>query len=307
LAVQARQTGNRQPFRLLDVQLAKELRRFRFGNGGKGLAILPGGNELVYLDGWSALLRKLNDGAYRELPGLEGLGNHPVLAQSSDGRFLVFGHLVRDKDVGGLRLWEAVTKKTVWLVETGKMDPTSVAFSADGRTIVMGSLDGHVGVWDARSGRLLERFTGHQGEVRAIAFSRDGKRLASGSADTTILTWDIAKTMSRPRPPAVRLKEDEIRDLWTRLSSDDAPAAQRAVWRLVDAGEQTTSFLAKELGGVDDKQRLRQVRAVQVLESIGSDAAIRLLKQAADKHLSAQLRGDAKAALNRLRARAAPR
>jgi hypothetical protein len=103
------------------------------------------------------------------------------------------------------------------------------------------------------------------------------------------------------------LKDDEIRELWSRLGSDDAPAAQRAVWRLVDAGEQTTALLARELDGGDDKQRLRQVRAVQVLETLGTDAAIRLLKQAAEKHPSAHFRSDAKAACERLRGRAVPR
>src|SRR5262249_13801539 len=143
LAIQGH-TNHKQPFRLLDAQSGKELRRFRFGNGGEGLAILPAGNELIFLDKWTARLHDLNDGRYQELPGLEGLGNHPALAQSADGRFLVFGHLDRDKPQGRLRLWEAISKKTIWLIETGKMDPTAVAVSKDGSTIAMGSLDGDV-------------------------------------------------------------------------------------------------------------------------------------------------------------------
>jgi WD40 repeat protein len=366
LAIQSRLTGNKLPFRLIDTQRWKEILRFNFGNGGRGLAFLPGNKLVFYLDVSSADLRDLNEGKHQELPDLARLGNQPTLAQSADGRFLVLGH-IGGKESGVLRLWETASKKTVWMASLGKTDPTALAISPDNTTLAIGGRDGALGLWDARSGRELDRFTGHQGEVRALAFSRDGKRLASGSADTTIHIWDIAKTMTRPRPPSVRLKDEEIRDLWTCLGSDDAPAAQRAVWRLVDAGDQTRAFLAKELfidedgdkrfqrlvkqlddtsvktreramqeliilgasytnaakqalakavaprvkqrlegilaayeRGAEQRLRHRQVRVLQILESLGTTTSKDLLKQIIEKYPSTPFAIDAKATLRRL-------
>jgi WD40 repeat protein len=301
LAIQSGSGGPKKPFRLIDANKWIELRQFGFGNASHRFVILPGNKELLWPSG-DGYIYDLDDGTYRKLPQPVGFSNDYQVAPSSDGRFMILGHIIREKG-GALRLWEVATRKTVRQVDTGKMDPTAVAFSLDNLTVAMGSRDGDVSLWDTRTGRPLDRFTGHIGAVRSLAFSRDGKRLASGSADTTILLWDVSKTMSRPRPPAVRLTGDEIRDLSKLLASDDAPAAQRAVWRLVDAGEQTTAFLAKELFVVKEEAspRLRQVRAVQVLESIRTEAACGLLQQLVEKHPAAPVRADAKAALERIR------
>jgi eukaryotic-like serine/threonine-protein kinase len=63
---------------------------------------------------------------------------------------------------------------------------TSITWSPDGRYIASGSDDGTVQVWEASSGRLLHRYTGHAGSVNAVAWSPDGTQLASGSGDCTV-------------------------------------------------------------------------------------------------------------------------
>src|SRR5262249_24942713 len=57
---------------------------------------------------------------------------------------------------------------------------SSVAFSADGRRIASGSVDGTVIVGDAWTGREVITLKGHNGEVGGVAFSPDGRRIASG-------------------------------------------------------------------------------------------------------------------------------
>jgi WD40 repeat protein len=67
----------------------------------------------------------------------------------------------------------------------------SVAFSPDGKTLVSGSLDNNIKVWNVSTGKLLQTLTGHSDRVWSVAFSPDGQTLASGSDDKTIKLWDV--------------------------------------------------------------------------------------------------------------------
>ena len=104
----------------------------------------------------------------------------------------------------------------------------SVAFSPDGKTIVSGSLDRTIKVWDAGrplSGNLTaisspptlspsrlaaslelkaEKQSAHSREIPSVAFSPDGKTIVSGSTDKTIKVWDAGyqKRQLNPRSPA---------------------------------------------------------------------------------------------------------
>jgi len=67
----------------------------------------------------------------------------------------------------------------------------AVAVTPDGRTVVSGSDDCTVRVWDLATGqaRTLE---GHGGLVNAVALTADGRTAVSGSDDHTVRVWDLA-------------------------------------------------------------------------------------------------------------------
>jgi hypothetical protein len=65
-----------------------------------------------------------------------------------------------------------------------------VAFSPDGKTIVSGSADKTIRLWDTKGNPIGQSFKGHQDWVHSVAFSPDGKTIVSGSTDTTIRLWD---------------------------------------------------------------------------------------------------------------------
>ena len=65
-----------------------------------------------------------------------------------------------------------------------------VALSADGKTIVSGSADKTVRIWDMKSGSCIRVLKGHQKSVGSIALSMDGRKVVSGSDDKTIRIWD---------------------------------------------------------------------------------------------------------------------
>jgi WD40 repeat protein len=67
----------------------------------------------------------------------------------------------------------------------------SVAFSPDGKTVVSGSADKTVRIWDVVTGDNTQVLKGHTDKVYSVAFSPDGKTVVSGSHDGTIRTWDV--------------------------------------------------------------------------------------------------------------------
>lgn len=65
----------------------------------------------------------------------------------------------------------------------------SVAFSPDGKTIVSGSTDRTVRLWDLEGNQIDQPFQGHESSVNSVAFNPDGKTIVSGSGDPTIRLW----------------------------------------------------------------------------------------------------------------------
>jgi WD40 repeat protein len=74
----------------------------------------------------------------------------------------------------------------------------SICFSPDGkflaggtRSILFGSDDGEVIVWDARTGEESLRLAGHTNSILSLAYRPNGKHLASASADGTVRLWGV--------------------------------------------------------------------------------------------------------------------
>jgi WD40 repeat protein len=67
----------------------------------------------------------------------------------------------------------------------------AVALSPDGSTLVSGSEDNTVKVWNIESGTLLRSLEGHDSSVLTVAVSEDGRTVVSGSEDKTLRVWDL--------------------------------------------------------------------------------------------------------------------
>ncbi len=67
----------------------------------------------------------------------------------------------------------------------------SVAFSPDGQTLISGSEDSTLKVWDLKTGSQVQTLTDHSGWISSVAIAPDGQTLASGSKDSTINLWNL--------------------------------------------------------------------------------------------------------------------
>ena len=77
------------------------------------------------------------------------------------------------------------------VISTGGGRVNSVALSPDGQSIVSGSEDGKIRMWNTMTGETVAGpFTGHTDWVMSVAFSRDGLHIVSGSDDQTIHVWN---------------------------------------------------------------------------------------------------------------------
>ncbi len=69
----------------------------------------------------------------------------------------------------------------------------SVAISPDGQTVVSGSYDKTINIWNLANGNLIGTLVGHSRGVLSVAISPDGQTLVSGSDDKTINIWNLTK------------------------------------------------------------------------------------------------------------------
>jgi WD40 repeat protein len=90
---------------------------------------------------------------------------------------------------------------SVWSVATGTIVAPQVSQQFIGhtdrvtqlaihrQTLISGSADGTIGLWDVASGQLHRSLTGHRRPITAIALSPDGQTLISAARDQTIRIW----------------------------------------------------------------------------------------------------------------------
>ncbi|GAP99380.1 serine/threonine-protein kinase [Leptolyngbya sp. NIES-2104] len=95
---------------------------------------------------------------------------------------------------------------TAWVI--------SVAISPDRKTLVSGSLDDRILVWDLNTGDRLGTLTGHTKSVNALAFSLEG-RLISCSDDDSIKMWRL------PNGDLIRSLSGHLRDVNSVVFSPD--------------------------------------------------------------------------------------
>lgn len=182
---------NSAQLKLWDIRTRKPVRTLRplelravdnlvFSPDSKLLAA-PGGETLSRL--WDVT----NPEPQPLLLKASGLGTGAA-AFSPDGRTLAIGNTLErhsqlslfDVATGKLRrnLWQSIL-------------PSSITYFPDGKTLVVGGIDGAVRLCDNQTGKVSRTLTGHSTRVSCVTFSPDGATLASASEDRTVKLWDV--------------------------------------------------------------------------------------------------------------------
>lgn len=251
-----------------------------------------------------------------------------AVAFAPDGRTAATGSMD-----GTVRVWELPSGKEI--ARFGKEVPRfsggwvlAIAFSPDGRTLVSGGLDKFVYVWD------VSRITGRRREPaeRSPADLEADWRDLSGNAAAGYAA--VGRLRSSPKTAVAFLEKQlqrtkpvdnkRIERLLADLDDEQFAVREQAVKQLEALAENAAPALRKALAGkppLEVRRRLqallerlngakllpetiRQIRAVEALEAIGTSEARRLLDKLAAGSPETRLAQEARAAAGRLLKRA---
>lgn len=264
---------------------------------------------------WELASRKV-----RQTITWSGRGWFRQAAFAPDGRTIATVH-----DNQAIQLWDLATGKELLRRDGFSSGVTSLAFSSDGRSLASGHNDGTILVWDVgvagghsehsearpNQRRIEEGWSDLAGEDAVKAY-RAVWRLAASPGQT--MNW-----FRDHLQPAREVPADQLHAAIVDLDSADFSRRQAASDRLTSLADRAGPALRAALkGGVSAEQRrrieealasltavppaktLRDLRAVEVLERIGTQEAKDLLEKLAQGAPEARLTREAKASLQRL-------
>jgi RNA polymerase sigma factor (sigma-70 family) len=280
----------------------EKARRGEFGTGSLAVWDVRTGEEKLSLTG---LARGLNNVCF-----------------SPDGRLLVTGGF----NDGAVRLWEVATGHERHHFSGTQDGVFQVLFSPDGKLLASNSTDTGALIWDVE-GRYAKR------PSATPLTAEEGAALWTGldDADAAAAFAAIRRLLARPGPavellrqrlrPAPAVEEKAVRGLLRDLDADDFAARKKAAAELEAVADRAAPVLRKvlaenpsaetkrqiehvlELALPSAPQRRRELRAVEVLERLGTPEACELLAALAGGEKESFLTSEARAAVGRLKGR----
>jgi hypothetical protein len=328
---------------LLDAASGKDVRRFPDLDD---FAFLPDGKKFIgwssaagtagagspYGTGQGKFqVRSLADGA--ELYSFPGPARMPyiggVFVLSPDARLLALAvseHGKFEQDV--LQLWETATGKLRRTLKGHGGEVTSCAFSRNGRIVLSASSDNTVLVWDLAvpsdqtprelSEEALKSLWGDLGSADAARADQAVWALVVAPEQALSVLQKHLRPMPAPDPKWRTWVQDlgsedfAVRDRTSRaleaLEDQAYPLLQQALTEvpLLEVRRRIQHLLNRLKYPLASPKTIREVRAVEVLEHIGTAQARQVLQALAQGAPGSHLTGEAQAALGRLAGSKAP-
>ena len=176
--------------KLWDMAGGREVRSFSAPNGVfNAVAFSPNGKLLgVGTNGKGCQIFNVETGEMLDRYKTENSGGRAV-AFSPDGKLFVCAGPPNGKISGDIELWDVDTGKISRFEKSDQV--RDIAFSPDGKTIVVGKDDPTVELWDVKTQAKLKTLTGHTERVTTVAFSPDGQIVAGGDWKGNLKLWDV--------------------------------------------------------------------------------------------------------------------
>jgi hypothetical protein len=199
---------------LLDVTLSRQVPEssstalgFRSDGMRLALAITDGGWEIgrrgtTVLE-WDLASRHERTLRPRTLD--ERLTYGGALAYSPDGSRLAWiGAELGTAGRATIEVINAATGAAVRTIDQAEgMSHGDLTWSPDGRSLATFGSTIALGLYDATSGALLQRFHGSAAPARSVQFQKDGAELISIGRDSVLKTWELARVPSEPTAATV--------------------------------------------------------------------------------------------------------
>lgn len=324
--------------RLWDVAASKSLRTWYVRGGalatgdGSSFYVAPAGPLSFSPDGKFLFLNQArcawDVASGREMPFPDMPAQSRCLAFSRDGRFCAWS--APEKKTPAVHILETASGRRMLLLPQSHSNVAALAFSPDGRRLATGHDDSTTLIWDL-TGRKT-RQTSEVSKTSEVSTDSDLEKrwsLLAGpdSAAAYRAIWDLVLSpeqsvsfLEKKMRPAEGPTKSQIDKLIKDLDSDKFATRTKAVRDLADLAELAEIDLRQALRAnpsletlrrieiilqklaipLADPERLRGVRAVAVLEHIGTPASRRLLEAMSKGAPGAILTREAQASLERL-------
>jgi WD40 repeat protein len=315
---------------LWDVATGKELHMWKVAQAGR-IAFSADGQTLFSVTGGFSPSRmgqrtfhawNMTTGENRPFQAIQQARVFAV-AGSPNGRMLAWG----DAE-GTITLWELAAGQVRRRMKGHHSYVESLAFSPDGKALASGSADTTALLWDV-TGMPFERRGLPLDDERLQSLWKDLAGKDAGKAFDAIGLLTAAPEQAVPllknklRPAPEPAERRHVAQLIADLDSEDFAVREKAMEQLRQLGERAEPGLREALKNkpaLEARKRieellegvraaavspdnLRHLRAVEVLEHIGTPEAREVLKKAADGAAAARLTREAKASLERLNRR----
>jgi hypothetical protein len=255
---------------------------------------------------------------------LHQFAGHPgwvlAVAFSPDGRTVAVGGWM------SVRLWEVAAGRERGELAGHQGDVLALAFSADGALLTSGGSDTTALVWDlaalAKAGgpRAGQRLSHDQEALWRALASADGRRAYAAMWALVARPKQAVPFLERHLRRGGAIDPQQVARLIADLDDDRVEVRERASDELAKMGRaaesslraaldrgrpsaevrlRLTLLLAMLTGPIASGETVRALRAVEVLEHIGTPAAQRVLEQLVRRAPEARLTQEAKAALER--------